>query len=86
MFSAEKWTKEIQMGLINANRPVKLSNISAVDVPDNSLAFLQRKMLTYMDRLLKANLNIGKEALEFFYWLVNRDLAADYVRQSRNAS
>jgi transitional endoplasmic reticulum ATPase len=80
MFSAEKWTKEIEMGLINANRPVKLSNISAVDVPDNSLAFLQKKMLTYMDRLIKANLTLGKEALEFFYWLVNRDLAADYVR------
>ena len=68
------------MELIKANGRVKLSNISEVDVPDNSLAFLQKRMLTYMDRLLKANLNIGKEALEFFFWLVNRDLAADYVR------
>ena len=68
------------MGLIKANGRVKLSNISEVDVPDNSLAFLQKKMLTYMDRLLKANLKLGKEAFEFFYWLVNRDLAADYVK------
>ena len=68
------------MGLIKANGRVKLSNISEVDIPDNSLAFLQKKMLTYMDRLLKANLKLGKEALEFFYWLVNRDLAADYVK------
>ena len=68
------------MKIINANRPVNLLNISEVDVPDNSLAFLQRKMLTYMDRLFKANLTLDKEALEFFYWLVNRDLAADYVR------
>jgi len=72
--------KEIQMGLIKANGRVRLSNISEVDVPDNSLAFLQKKMLTYMDRLLKANLKLGKEAFEFFYWLVNRDLAADYVK------
>ncbi len=68
------------MELMKANHPVNLLNISEVDVPDNSLAFLQKKTLTYMDRLIKANLTLGKEALEFFYWLVNRDLAADYVR------
>ena len=43
MFSAGTWTKEIQMGLVNANRHIKPSTVSEVDVSDNSLAFLQNK-------------------------------------------
>ena len=40
-------------------------------------------MLTYMDRLLNANLNLDKEAFEILYWLLNRDLANDYVQTIR---
>ncbi len=71
------------MGLMNANRPVIPSTVSEVEVSDNSLAFLQTKMLTYMDRLLNANLNLNKEAFEILYWLLNRDLANDYVKTIR---
>ncbi len=68
------------MVLMNANRHIKPSTVSEVDVSDNSLAFLQTKMLMYMDRLLNANLNLNKEAYEILYWLLNRDLANDYVK------
>ena len=68
------------MGLVNANRHIKPSTVSEVEFSDNSFAFLQTKMLTYMDRLLNANLNLNKEAFEILYWLLNRDLANDYVK------
>ena len=66
------------MGLMNANHPVKPSNGSQVEVFDNSLAFLQKKTLTYIDRLLMANRNFDKEIFEIIYWLLNRDLANNY--------
>ena len=59
---------------------IKPSTVSEVEFSDNSFAFLQTKMLTYMDRLLNANLNLDKEAFEILYWLLNRDLANDYVK------
>ena len=68
------------MGLINANCCANISTVSDTKVSDNSLAFLQTKMLTYMDRLLNANLHLNKEAFEILYWLLNRDLANDYVQ------
>ena len=68
------------MGLVNANRHIKPSTVSEVEFSDNSFAFLRTKMLTYMDRLLNANLNLDKEAFEILYWLLNRDLANDYVQ------
>ncbi len=68
------------MGLTYANRRVKTSTVSDTEVSDNSLAFLQRRMLTYMDRLLNANLNLNKEALRILQWLLNRDLCSDYVK------
>jgi hypothetical protein len=68
------------MGLINANCCANISTVSDTKVSDNSLAFLQTKMLTYMDRLLNANLNLNKEAFEILYWLLSRDLANDYVK------
>ena len=71
------------MGLMNANRTVIPSTVSEVDVSDNSSAFSQMKMLTYMDRLLNANHDLDKEAFEFLYWMLNRDLAASYVNQSK---
>ncbi|MCL5126369.1 MAG: ATP-binding protein [Deltaproteobacteria bacterium] len=68
------------MGLMKANRTVKPSTGSGVDVSDNSYAFLQKKMMTYMDRLLNANLNLDREAFEILYWLLNHDFANDYVQ------
>ena len=68
------------MGLMNANCGEKISTFSDTEVSDNSLAFLQKRMLTYMDRLLNANLNLDKEAFEILYWLLNRDLANDYFQ------
>ncbi len=68
------------MGLVNANRHIKPSTVSEVEFSDNSLAFLQTKMLMYMDRLLNVNFNLDKEAFEILYWLLNRDLANDYVQ------
>ncbi len=66
------------MELMNANRPVKPLTVSQVEVTDNSLAFLQKKTLTYIDRLLMTNRNLDKEIFEIIYWLLNRDLANDY--------
>ncbi len=37
-------------------------------------------MLTYMNRLLNVDLNLDKEAFEILYWMLNRDLANDYVK------
>jgi transitional endoplasmic reticulum ATPase len=68
------------MVLMNANRHIKPSTVSEVDISDNSLAFLQTKMLMYMDRLLNVNFNLDKEAFEILYWLLNRDLANDYFQ------
>ncbi|MEI7451304.1 MAG: hypothetical protein WCJ75_16975 [Desulfomonile sp.] len=33
-----------------------------------------------MDRLLKANLNLDKEAFEFLHFALNQELAADYFK------
>jgi len=64
---------------VNSNRHIKPSTVSDVEFSENSFAFLQKKMLTYMDRLLNANLNLDKEAFQILYWLLNRDLCSDYV-------
>ena len=56
------------------------SSVSQVEVCDNSLAFLQRRMLTYMDRLLKANLNLDKEAFEFLHFVLSQELATEYFK------
>jgi transitional endoplasmic reticulum ATPase len=68
------------MGLVHANRHIKPSTVSEVEFFENSFAFLQKKMLTYMDRLLNANLNLDKEAFQILYWLLNRVLCSDYVK------
>ncbi len=40
-------------------------------------------MLTYMDRLLEANLNLDREAFEFLHWLLKPNLASNLVRTLR---
>ena len=52
---------------------------SQIEAGDNSLAYLQIKMLTYIDRLLKVDLNLDREVFDIIYWVLNRDLAGDYV-------
>ena len=71
------------MGQPHVCRSVSSSNVSKANASDRSSEFLQRKMLAYMDRLLNANLNLDKEAFEILYWLLNRDLANDYVQTIR---
>ncbi len=55
-------------------------NVPEVDVPDKSFEFLQKRMLTYMSRLLKVDLDLDKEFFGVLYWMLNRDLANDYVK------
>ena len=55
-------------------------NVPEVDLPDKSFEFLQKRMLTYMSRLLKVDLDLDKEFFGVLYWMLNRDLANDYVK------
>jgi hypothetical protein len=54
------------------------------DVFDNSSAFFQTRMLIYMDRLLDANLDLNKEALEFIFFILNPELATNYYKSIKN--
>ncbi len=42
---------------------------SQIEAGDNSLAYLQIKMLTYIDRLLKVDLNLDREVFDIIYWV-----------------
>jgi ATPase family associated with various cellular activities (AAA) len=64
----------------NAYRSGSSSTVSGVYVSDNSFEFLQKKMLTYMGRLLKVNLNLDKEAFDVLYWLLGPNLANNYLK------
>ena len=66
-----------------ACQSVSSLKVSKVDVSDNSFEFLQRKMLVYMWRLLNANFNLNRDAFDFLYWLLNSDLANDYLNTIR---
>jgi transitional endoplasmic reticulum ATPase len=67
------------------NHPTTISNhVPDVHASDNSSAFFLRKMITYMDRLLASNHDLDKEAFDFLYFILNRDLAASYVNSIKD--
>lgn len=45
-------------------------NVPEVDVSDRSFEFLQKRMMTYMSRLLKVDLDLDKEFFGVLYWML----------------
>ena len=68
------------MGLMNANRTVIPSTVSEVEVSDNSSAFLQMKMLTYMDRVLGTNREMDAETFQALHWMLGHESSVAYVK------
>ena len=58
---------------------VDAKSILDTDGNENSSTFVHKKMLTYMDRLLEGNLELGREAFEFLHFCLNHDLAAELL-------
>ncbi len=67
------------MGQIQSHQSTISNHAPDVHVSDNSSAFFRKKMITYMDRLLASNHDLDKEAFDFLYFILNRDLVASYV-------
>ncbi len=72
------------MGQIQSHQSTISNHAPDVHVSDNSSAFFHKKMITYMDRLLGSNHELDKEAFDFLYFVLNRDLAASYVNSIKD--
>ena len=72
------------MGLTNANRCVKTSTVSDTEVSDNSLAFLQKKMLTYMDRVVGTNREMDAETFQALHWMLGHESPVAYLKTIAN--
>ncbi|MCL5124488.1 MAG: ATP-binding protein [Deltaproteobacteria bacterium] len=62
------------------NHPLVIYHV----ISDDPSVFFHRKMLTYMDRLLRSNLDINKDPLEFLYFILGPELATDYYESIKN--
>ena len=60
-------------------RPRNRSGIGQIDLGDDSMMFLNRRMVIYLARVIKTNCDLSRDFFEFLYHVLNPELAFEFM-------
>ena len=62
-----------------SRNPRNLSGVGQIDLGDDSMMFLNQRMVTCFIRLLKTDCDLNREFFEFLYHVLNPELASEFM-------